>query len=87
MVTKATALDDQGETLSLSGAALDSYSAALNAKELVDTTPPTYQGLAITPVNGGSRPYVYDNGVVGSMGRPADAAGPAVRFLEGGRSG
>ena len=68
VVTKATALDDQGETLSLSGAALDSYSAALNAKELVDTTPPTYQGLAITPVNGGSRPYVYDNGVAGSMG-------------------
>lgn len=68
VVTKATALDDQGETLSLSGAALDSYSAALNAKELVDTTPPTYQGLAITPVNGGSHPYVYDNGVTGSMG-------------------
>jgi hypothetical protein len=68
VVTKATALDDQGKTLSLSGAVLDAFSAALHAKELVDTTPPTYQGLAITPVNAGSHPYVYDNGVAGSMG-------------------
>ena len=84
VVTKATALDNQGEVaVSLSGAALDSYSAALNTKELVDTTPPTYQGLAITPVNGGSHPYVYDNGVGRLPGLLADAAGPAVRFLEG----
>jgi hypothetical protein len=83
VVTKATALDDQGDTLSKSGAALDGFSATLNAKELADTTPPTYQGLAITPVNGGSHPYVYDNGVAGSMGYSLEVQEPESGFWKG----
>lgn len=83
VVTKATALDDQGETLSLSGAALDAYSVTLNAKELVDSTPPTYQGLATTPVNGGLHPYVYDNGVAGSMGYSLTAQDPKSGIWKG----
>jgi hypothetical protein len=83
VVTKATALDDQGDTLSLSGTALDAFSATLKAKELADTTPPTYQGLAITPVNGGLHPYVYDNGVAGSMGYSLDVQEPQSGFWKG----
>ena len=67
-VTRATAGDDQGDKLSLSGAALDSYSATVNAKELVDSTPPTYDLLGLAEPGAVSHPYVYDNGVDGSMG-------------------
>jgi hypothetical protein len=83
VVTKATALDDQGDTRSLSGAALDGFSVTLNAKELADTTPATYQGLAITPVNGVLHPYVYDNGVNGSMGYSMDVQEPESGFWKG----
>ena len=83
VVTKATALDDQGDTLSLSGTALDAFSATLKAKELADTTPPTYQGLAITPVNGGLHPYVYDNGVAGSMGYSLEPQDQESGFWKG----
>ena len=83
VVTKATALDDQGETLSLSGAALDAFSGALTAKELVDTTPATYDLLATTPVNGGLHPYVYDNGVTGSMGYSLFAQDQESGFWKG----
>ena len=83
VVTKATALDDQGDTRSLSGAALDGFSVTLNAKELADTTPATYQGLVITPVNGSLHPYVYDNGVNGSMGYSMDVQEPESGFWKG----
>src|SRR3984957_346222 len=83
VVTKATALDDQGDTLSLSGTALDALSATLKAKELADTTPPTYQGLSITPVNGGLHPYVYDNGVAGSMGYSLEPQDQQSGFWKG----
>jgi hypothetical protein len=83
VVTKATALDDQGDTLSRSGAALDAFSATLNAKELADTTPATYDQLAIAPVNGGSHPYVYDNGVAGSMGYSLVVQEPESGFWKG----
>jgi hypothetical protein len=83
VVTKATALDDQGDTRSLSGAALDGFSVTLSAKELADTTPATYQGLAITPVNGVLHPYVYDNGVNGSMGYSMDVQEPESGFWKG----
>jgi hypothetical protein len=83
VVTKATALDDQGDTRSLSGAALDGFSVTLNAKELADTTPATYQGLAITPVNGVLHPYVYDNGVNGSMGYSMGVQEPESGFWKG----
>jgi hypothetical protein len=83
VVTKATALDDQGETLSLSGAALDAFSVALTAKELVDTTPATYDLLATTPVNGGLHPYVYDNGVTGFMGYSLFAQDQESGFWKG----
>ena len=83
VVTKATALDDQGETLSLSGAALDVFSAALTAKELVDTTPATFDLLANTPVNGGLHPYVYDNGVNGAMGYSLFAQDQESGFWKG----
>lgn len=83
VVTKATALDDQGDTLSLAGAALDVFSATLNAKELADTTPATYDELAIAPVNGGLHPYVYDNGVAGSMGYSLEVQEPEAGFWKG----
>jgi hypothetical protein len=83
VVTKATALDDQGDTLSLSGAALDAFSVTLNAKELADTTPATYDLLAIAPVNGGSHPYVYDNGVTGYMGYSLMVQDPESGFWKG----
>jgi hypothetical protein len=83
VVTKATALDDQGDTLSLSGVALDAFSATLKAKELADTTPATYDQLAIAPVNGGSHPYVYDNGVAGSMGYSLAVQEPESGFWKG----
>jgi hypothetical protein len=83
VVTKATALDDQGDTLSLSGVALDAFSATLNAKELADTTPATYDELAIAPDNGGLHPYVYDNGVAGSMGYSLEVQEPESGFWKG----
>lgn len=83
VVTKAIASDDQGETLSLSGAALDGFAVTLSAKELVDTTPATYQGLGITPVNAGSHPYVYDNGVTGSMGYSLNVQDQESGFWKG----
>jgi hypothetical protein len=83
VVTKATALDDQGDTLSLAGAALDAFSATLNAKELADTTPATYDELAIAPDNGGLHPYVYDNGVAGSMGYSLEVQEPESGFWKG----
>lgn len=83
-VTKATAQDEQGDTLSLSGAALDAFSATLKAKELVDTTPATYDNtLMLEPTNPGSRPYVYDNGVDGSMGYSLDAQDQQSGFWKG----
>ena len=84
VITKATALDDQGDTLSRAGAALDAFSATLNAKELADTTPATYHDLAITPVNGGLHPY--DNGMPGSMGYSLDVQEPQAGSGRG-RSG
>jgi hypothetical protein len=84
VVTKATALDDQGETLSLSGAALDAFSATLKAKDQVDTTPPTYDNtLMLEPTNSGSHPFVYDNGVDGSMGYSLVAQDPQSGFWKG----
>lgn len=84
VVTEATALDDQGETLSLSGAALDAFSSTLKAKELVDTTPPTYgNSLMLEPTNPGSHPYVYDNGVDGFMGYSLFAQDQQSGFWKG----
>jgi len=84
VVTKATALDNQGGKLTLSGAALGAFSATLKAKELVDTTPPTYDNtLALEPANSGSHPYVYDNGVAGSMGYSLMAQDQQSGFWKG----
>lgn len=85
VVTSATALDDQGEKLSLSRAALGGFPATtLRAKDLVDTTPATYDNtLMLEPTNPGSRPYVYDNGVDGSMGYSLTAQDPQSGFWKG----
>jgi hypothetical protein len=83
VVTKATALDDQGETLSLSGNAQDGFPAMLDAKELVDSTPPTYQGLGLLMAIGVFHPYVYDNGVNGSMGYQLTANDQESGFWKG----
>ncbi len=83
VVTRATAQDDQGETLSLSGYALDAFSATLNAKELADTTPATYQSVTLQPANPGQHPYVYDNGVDGMMGYSLIVQDQQSGFWEG----
>jgi hypothetical protein len=83
VVTKATALDDQGDTLSLSGAALSAFPATVKAKDLVDATPPTYDTLTLQPSNEGSHPYVYDNGVDGSMGYSLTVQDPQSGFWKG----
>ena len=84
VVTKATAQDDLGEKLSLSGAALGAFGATLKAKELVDTTPATYDNtLMLEPTNSGSHPYVYDNGVDGAMGYSLDAQDQQSGFWKG----
>jgi len=64
-VSEVTAQDDQGHTLTLTGARLAAFHAVLTATELVDSTAPTYDSLMFaTP---GQRPYVYNNGASGSM--------------------
>jgi hypothetical protein len=84
VVTQATALDDQGEKLTLAGGALDAFSATLKARELVDTTPATYDNtLMLEPSNSGSHPYVYDNGVDGSMGYSLFAQDQQSGFWKG----
>jgi hypothetical protein len=83
VVTKATAVDDQGETLSLSGAALNAFSATLRAKDLVDITPPTYQDLMLEPNNTGLHTFVYDNGVDGAMGYLMFVQDPQSGFWKG----
>jgi hypothetical protein len=64
VVTDVTVKDDKGESLNLSGTALNRYSGVLTAKELVDSTPPTYDSLELPVAIGPSRPYVF----VGSSG-------------------
>lgn len=59
-VISVTVKDDQGERLDLTGTALNRYSGDLTAKELVDSTPPTYDTLQFPVVIGPSRPYIYD---------------------------
>ncbi len=68
VVTKATALDDQGRTLSVTGTGLDRFGGVLTARELVDSTAPTYSSLTADGTGAGTRPYVYDNGTSGVMG-------------------
>ncbi len=65
VVTKVTAQDNQGDTLTLTGAGLSRFHANLAATELADSTPPTYDSLMFASVE--QRPYVYDNGVNGLM--------------------
>jgi hypothetical protein len=83
VVTNATALDDQGDTLSLSAAALAAFSPMVKAKDLIDTTPPTYDTVTLEPTNPGQRPYVYDNGVDGLMGYSLTVQDPQSGFWEG----
>jgi hypothetical protein len=64
-VSELTAQDDQGDTLTLTGAKLAALHAVLTATELVDSTAPTYDSLMFA--SPGQRAYVYDNGVSGSM--------------------
>lgn len=64
-VSEVTAQDDQGHTLTLTGAKLSAFHAVLTATELADSTAPTYDSLMFA--NPGQRPYVYDKGVNGSM--------------------
>lgn len=64
-VSKATARDDQGEALTLTGAKLAGFHAVLTATEQTDSTAPTYDTLLFASPE--QRPYVYDNGVNGSM--------------------
>jgi hypothetical protein len=65
VVTKVTAQDDQGDALTLAGPHLARYHASLTATELVDATTPTYDSLMFATFD--QRPYVYNNGVNGSM--------------------
>jgi hypothetical protein len=64
-VSQMTVQDDQGHTLTLTGAKLASFHAVLTATELADSAAPTYDSLMFAAP--GQRPYVYDNGVSGSM--------------------
>jgi hypothetical protein len=67
VVKKVTAQDDKGEKLSLSGSALSRYSGVLTATELVDSTAPTDDSLALGLPPATPRPYVYAGGAGGSM--------------------
>jgi hypothetical protein len=61
VVSSVALQDDQGDTQSLDGPHLASFSAAsphgISATELVDTTPPTYDSLQFA--NFSQRPFVY----------------------------
>jgi hypothetical protein len=63
VVTKVTAQDDQGETLSLSGGRLDRFARTVTATELVDSTPPTFDpnSLSFDPADP-QHPFAYVNG-------------------------
>jgi hypothetical protein len=65
-VTQVIVQDDQHEKLNLSGTDLSKYADTLTAKELVDSTTPTYDSLAFPLVFGPPRPYVYNGGSGGS---------------------
>ncbi len=80
-VSKLTAQDDQGHTLTLTGAALAAFHAVLTATELVDSAAPTYDSLMFA--SPGQRPYVYNNGVNGSMTYYIEVLDPQSGFWRG----
>jgi len=65
-VTQVIVKDDQGQRLNLTGTDLNRFSGVLNATELVDSTPPTFDSLGFPVVGGPSRPFVFDGGSGGS---------------------
>ena len=58
-VYRMTIHDNQGNKVTLTSRALKSFGAVLAAKDLVDTTPPSFQDLAIYENLVTPRPYVY----------------------------
>jgi hypothetical protein len=81
VVTEVTAQDNEGATLTLTGAKVASFGATLTATELVDTAAPTYDSLMFA--NPSQRPFVYDNGVNGSMTYYLEVLDPQSGFWRG----
>jgi hypothetical protein len=81
VVTRVTAQDNEGVTLTLTGAKLAAFGATLTATDLVDTTAPSYDSLMFASVE--QRPYVYDNGVNGSITYYLEVLDPQSGFWKG----
>jgi hypothetical protein len=82
VVANVTLQDDQGDTLTLGGTHLAHFRAAsLTATELTDTTPPTYDSLQFASFS--QRPFVYDNGVSGSITYTLEVLDPQSGLWQG----
>jgi hypothetical protein len=82
VVANVTLQDDQGDNLTLGGSQLARFrAAALTAAELVDSTGPTYDLLQFA--SGSQRPFVYDNGVSGSVTYTLELLDPQSGFWQG----
>ncbi|MGH3160144.1 MAG: hypothetical protein ACRDNF_26730 [Streptosporangiaceae bacterium] len=67
-VYELTAQDNAGNQLDLTGSGLSAFGAVLTAKEVVATSPPTYQDLSLYENESPVRPYLYV-----APGKPDDA--------------
>ena len=81
VVTKVTAQDDQGHTMTRSGSQLSPFKPSLTATQAVDSTAPSYDSLAFANLN--QRPYLYDNGVNVSIGYSFEVLDPQSGFWRG----
>ncbi len=81
VVSAVSITDDLGASADISGVMLTGFHAVLNATELADTTPPTYDQLSFeTP---GQRPFLYDNGTSASISYYLEVLDPESGFWEG----
>jgi len=81
VVSAVSITDDLGASADISGVLLTGFHAVLNATELADTTPPTYDQLSFE--NPGLRPFLYDNGTSASISYYLEVLDPESGFWEG----
>lgn len=81
VVSAITVQDNQGATANISGVSLTGFHAVLDATELTDTTPPTYDQLSFA--NGGQRPFLYDNGTSAPITYSLELLDPESGFWKG----